>query len=361
MLIEAEQWDRAVVSLYDTILQPDTLPSELAKLNRMLDSDVCHLLGLAPDGEMVTNILTEASYADSVADYANFVDLDPRRNYFDTQPIGAANRCSKLFNERFASRSAFYQDYLRPHGLRYIVGSCLYRSAAQTVFVGFNHGRGRQAFSDAEEAMFGKVCRHLSTVVASQIHTQSLSQAIHSGEQALSSLQQGVMGVNGKGRICYLNRYAEQHVPKSELESGALAEGGALMALVRRVRGDGLPHSALLAPQPPLPKQHVTAFPARPAERALMLWERRAEVVLVFNAGDRRASARPSQLIAWFGLTPAESRLAHELGAGCTVDQYASKYAISVATARTQLRAVLKKTRAPRLQDLIRLLASLPV
>lgn len=209
--------------------------------------------------------------------------------------------------------------------------------------------------------MFGKVCRHLSTVVASQIHTQSLSQAIHSGEQALSSLQQGVMGVSSEGRICYMNRYAEQNLPKTELQSGALVEGGALMALVRRVRADGLPHSARLAlPQAPQ-RQHVTAFPARPAQRPLIVWEQRAEVVLLFNAGDRRATARPSQLIDWFGLTPAESRLAYELGAGCSVDQYAAKYAISVATARTQLRAVLKKTGALRLQDLIRLLAGVPV
>jgi len=47
-------------------------------------------------------------------------------------------------------------------------------------------------------------------------------------------------------------------------------------------------------------------------------------------------------------------------GSGHSIEQYAITYSISVATARTQLRSILKKTGVSRQQELVRLLASLP-
>ncbi|KAF1029535.1 MAG: hypothetical protein GAK40_00466 [Burkholderia plantarii] len=86
----------------------------------------------------------------------------------------------------------------------------------------------------------------------------------------------------------------------------------------------------------------------------------RADLVLLVSPQQRRTVVSAVALKSLFGLTPAEARLAHALARGATVESYAQAAAISVATARTQLRATLAKTGEKRLQDLIRMLATLP-
>lgn len=70
-----------------------------------------------------------------------------------------------------------------------------------------------------------------------------------------------------------------------------------------------------------------------------------------------------SSLEQIFGLTPAEARLALLLVDGKTLDEIAQKLHLSVATVRTQLKAVFEKTHTHRQAELVVLvsrLAALP-
>jgi DNA-binding CsgD family transcriptional regulator len=84
-------------------------------------------------------------------------------------------------------------------------------------------------------------------------------------------------------------------------------------------------------------------------------------VLLIMSSGHERASPAPGQLIVMFDLSPTEARLAHQLSRGVSINEYAENFCVSVATVRTQLRAVLRKTGTSRQQDLIRMLATIPV
>jgi DNA-binding CsgD family transcriptional regulator len=62
-----------------------------------------------------------------------------------------------------------------------------------------------------------------------------------------------------------------------------------------------------------------------------------------------------------FGLTPTESSIANWLAAGRTIAAYAKNRRVSVATARSQLKAVLAKTGLSRQVQLVAALARLPI
>jgi DNA-binding CsgD family transcriptional regulator len=65
-------------------------------------------------------------------------------------------------------------------------------------------------------------------------------------------------------------------------------------------------------------------------------------------------------LMAMFGLTPAEARLAAEIAAGQRLDALAEAHHVTLPTLRTQLRAIYGKTGTSRQSELVRLLAALP-
>lgn len=360
-----ERWDQTIGGLYDAVLQPDLLAAALVTANRAMDSDFCHLLGVTPQGQVSLNIVTEPGYTTAIHDYSNhFVTIDPRRQFVDSQAVGTTYRCSSLFTPTFVDRNEFYQDFLKPHGLRYIIGSCLHRSNKLSVYAAFNHVDGRSEFTDEEHKYFHLLNQHLARVITAIDRVRPISTALSIGEHALDTIRVGVMGVSAQGIVTYVNSEA-----RAELKAfifagdgtGRLADGSICRLLVQQVLDDGMPHGARL-PGHGSTMRVVTAFPA-PRNAATgekdVLDARHTAVVLVLSQPGQR-SPRPSLLMEWFNLSPAEARLANALAAGGSVEHYADTYSISVATARTQLRAILKKTGTDRQQDFTRLIASLP-
>lgn len=81
-------------------------------------------------------------------------------------------------------------------------------------------------------------------------------------------------------------------------------------------------------------------------------------VLRVADSGARRA---PSEIVlrSAFGMTAAEAMLAVALCRGASLSEFAAERGISIHTARTQLRALLSKTRTERQADLVGLLSGL--
>jgi DNA-binding CsgD family transcriptional regulator len=79
----------------------------------------------------------------------------------------------------------------------------------------------------------------------------------------------------------------------------------------------------------------------------------------VADPARRRRAPSAAALRAGFGLTAAEAALAEALCAGAGLAGFAAGRGVSVHTARTQLRALLAKTRTDRQADLVGLLTAL--
>lgn len=86
----------------------------------------------------------------------------------------------------------------------------------------------------------------------------------------------------------------------------------------------------------------------------------RAGVLLRFFDCERKLITAKEALAMAFGLTPAEVRLAVELGQDHSIDHIAEKFAVSSQTARVQLKSVLRKTGTHKQSELVALMANLP-
>ena len=84
------------------------------------------------------------------------------------------------------------------------------------------------------------------------------------------------------------------------------------------------------------------------------------QTLMVVSCLERKAAPLPELLHGLFDLSPAEARLVGELATGLTLRDITGVRNISMATLRTQVRAVLAKTGVRRLADLSRLLAQIP-
>jgi DNA-binding CsgD family transcriptional regulator len=82
--------------------------------------------------------------------------------------------------------------------------------------------------------------------------------------------------------------------------------------------------------------------------------------VLIANRGARRA-AQQNDIMNVYGVTRAEARLVSSLVDGLTLDEYAQKFSVSIATARTQLKSVFSKTGEHRQSALVRHVLSNPI
>lgn len=81
-------------------------------------------------------------------------------------------------------------------------------------------------------------------------------------------------------------------------------------------------------------------------------------VLRVADTAARRAPS-PAVLRSAYGMTQAEALLAVALCRGASLGDFAAERGISIHTARTQLRALLSKTRTERQADLVGLLSGL--
>jgi DNA-binding CsgD family transcriptional regulator len=92
-----------------------------------------------------------------------------------------------------------------------------------------------------------------------------------------------------------------------------------------------------------------------PLHTGLAVNGRRFAMVVVVDPV--RHSPSENDLAEFFGLSPAEARLAAALLTGKSVADIAANYDIRITTARTQLGAILRKVGAKRQSDLIRILS----
>jgi DNA-binding CsgD family transcriptional regulator len=84
-------------------------------------------------------------------------------------------------------------------------------------------------------------------------------------------------------------------------------------------------------------------------------------VVAVFVTDPEDAPALDAQLLRdWYGLTPAEARLAALLASGLSLHEIVERLGIAANTARTHLKSIFAKTDTRRQGELIRLLLSSP-
>lgn len=363
--LQLEQLSPLIAELYASIATPAALPLALRQLERLLDVDLVHLMINSNDQRhTLFQVYTNGAFLPAAESYRqHYSVLDPRKSILKQKPVGESYRCADYFDETFVSRDAFFQEWLIPHGGRYVGGGCVMRNQQQNAHLAFHHFLGRKPLDQDKMCVIKLLLPHVVQMLQLREQTQALRERAAIGLHALEHLQYGVAGLGEEGELRYANRQAEALLPQlaDDVRPSGLQRDSQLYRLLQQCRLLG---NAVSYRQPQASGAlHCLLLPV---SRSVMWlpetdWEScHTRYLLILNHTRQHRLAPASQLRELFGLSPAEARLAHALGSGQTVEHYAAANCVSVNTVRTQLRQVLEKTGEGRQPDLIRMLMLIP-
>lgn len=360
--------------LYESVINPSLLTPTVSALSEWLQVDAAHFIGWDTTRFVPrVAVLNDGSLDQVDPDYVQrYSQIDPRRARMATMPLGQLARCDQFFDERFVSRNEFFQDFLLPRGRRYTMGAQLYRDSRFDFYITFYHQVGRDSFDERQMRQAQALVPHLQRVARMLVQHDAALAASEWAQSALDAQDQGVLLLDDTGEVLSANRRAEAVlrqgrwlvVQQRRLRAAAGLQTD-LPALLQRVLQSGVPESAVLRRPPGLgdadPWCAVTVSrPGCEHAHAVREMHPRAALLVYLTVPEAQRHATALQLMQMFGLTQAEARLAHALVQGSTVDEYAEAQGLAMPTVRSQVRAVLDKTRTTRQQDLVRLLSAIP-
>jgi DNA-binding CsgD family transcriptional regulator len=257
-------------------------------------------------------------------------------------------------------RNAFYQELLAPHGLRWFAvvkvgdgddvwGLSIQRSIEQG------------PFQQSEIARLAMLSRQLDG--AAEFARAFGFARIEAALDAFEASGSPVVVVDRLGETVRVNRSAERLLgPELQIVRRRVVSSShdATAALDRALHAlIWVGKSGAFHPPVVLPRREgrpILAYPTRLPAIAAGAFSP-GQACIVFVDLDARPTTLASDLIAAFGLTPAEARLAGKLLSEESLEAAADSLGIARETARNQLKGVFQKTNTHRQGQLAGLLA----
>ena len=186
--------------------------------------------------------------------------------------------------------------------------------------------------------------------------------------RALDQLAAAVIVADSDGRVIEMNRAAERVLQRGD---GLMIRNGKLGALdaFDRARLEAFITAAAAEQKTAaaIGRMHIRRHDCHPPYiltvaplgADLAVYGRPLAMIVLGDPDERSPSER--DLAEFFGLSPAESRLAVALLGGKRLSEVSRDFGVQITTLRTQLSSVLRKTGTTRQVDLIRLLSTLPL
>jgi len=296
----------------------------------------------------------------------HFSSLDPFANLL-AQGAPGWTRLTQSLPAPMLRHDEWYNDFVMMSGIGDVVGARLASVGSHTAFFGIHEGIGQNQIGPSGGPPLDRVLARLSKAADVQLRLQSLGWSSAVAGHALDQLSTGVIVAEGSGRVVEMNGLAEQILRRGD---GLAVENGKLRALrVFEAARLSASIAAATANQVGVSTSSRILIGRRAGRRSYILTVTPLDVrfgfhddpvalILVVDPDER--SPKANELAEYFGLSPAESRLAAHLVSGKRLAGISSTTGLAVSTLRTQLRSVLKKVGVERQADLLRVLASLP-
>jgi DNA-binding CsgD family transcriptional regulator len=368
-----ERYLAAVDKLYAAALDPGAWTAALDAVSRLLDSWSSHYFLWDPAASTTAfSVISEHIPAkDEQAYIDHYGAIDPRRQLLAERNDGKWMLCHEHFDERYVSKSEFYQDFLIPAGGRYVAGLQLAQAHGLAAVLGIMRAPGSRPYGQDERRWLERLRPELQR--ASRFHLELHRLRLHGSllQQTLDAVDRAVLVADATGSVLLANRAGEAWLAENGVvvsRSGRLGSPRpAFDEKLRRLLSDATRGrngariggaSAIYRTGESNPHQ-LLVLPLRPDARLAETWQRPLALLIVVdpNAG---ASVGLDKLQALFGLTLAEARVAAALAEGRSLKEFAQSSDLSEHTAKAQLKAALEKTGTRRQAQLVRAVLSLP-
>jgi len=289
---------------------------------------------------------------------------------------GAWIETQKCHDEEFVATNFFYQEFLIPHGVRWISGSKVYEDESLMVLFTALRGVRERPFDAGEQQILSRAAHHVGNAIRSFRHVRTIQSQATVAAAILDVLPYPTLLIDEMQNIRFANVAARKALT---LAACVIDRGGLLgfgsprdeRPFAEAVRSLHL-HQLAIAPQDISSKRAFVrlhrAIDGAPIAVHLIA-VRRQETMGAFGSDsvalaiihDPSASTDPDpfMLALAFSLTPAEARVVARLALGKSAAEIAVEAGVSITTVRSQIKAALQKTGARRQPDLVRMSSAL--
>lgn len=346
-----------IAKLYEAAVEPDGLESLSLIIRRILEIDSAGFW-LIRDGSVVEIANTPDIRASEPAYLARYHALDPWTDH-DPSRFGVVTLASERFPESELFATEFFRDFACQYGMIRPMGVTINLQDGLLATVAANRVAPGNLLDERDKAKMQALVVHLAAALRLRLRFTTLRAVATIREEALDALSFPLIICDGEGVVAFANREAcalagkagpfhvsdgrvgVRHARDRDRFRGALArasrgEGGGVRL------GDEADEPVVLTVTPAPPR--LSGAPNR-----------------VLLSLPQSRSADPQRWLSdAFRLTPAQAELCRALAAGQTFEEAALAKGVKISTMRSHFKAVLTKTGAQNLRDLLRMMASQP-
>ncbi len=307
--------------------------------------------------------------------FRSYNAVDPRIAPTLAKPPGEWMHCHELFDETYVAGSSFYQDFLIPHGGRYVSATRLIDNDEVGFIFALMRGHGSQPLGQHEFAQLERFRHHMKEALENLLHLRETYAELGMARELLGQFRYPMLLVNETRGIWHRNPAAGDLLARGDVISAqkeflicqdkasdhALTE--AIYALQLSSAPEG-PHSGKKAiPLKTADGRPYLAFVSavRPAQTMGAFGHTALALVVLHDPASSRESIDPFILAECFDLTPAEARVAVQIAAGASAKEIAQNQSVALPTVRTHIQRIMQKAGVDRQADLIRVLMALPI
>jgi DNA-binding CsgD family transcriptional regulator len=369
--LDDESLTGLVGAIYEAAFEPERWRVTLPKLVAALDGDQ-GFLGFTSSlrGRTFTTVSHEMDDAMLRHWQQDFAGFDPWYDRSGALGAGTVVQGLEVLPWDELRRVEVHAALFHPAGIDDLICASVANHGRSFDFVTVHRSLRRGPFEEAEVRAMRFLAPHL--VRAAQVHDKLafLSEAHDATEALLDRLPYGVLWLDASGRPLRTNREARRILASSDglgARAGAIqashpeaqkrlaAAIAAVAAPIRRKGGGDL----LSVPRPSAARAYqllLIPVPAPSRERVFGSSAPRVSSLLVVSDPEAAPEPAAATLRRLFGLTPAIARLAAALASGRTLAEYAEGAAVTMGTARYQLKELFARTGTNRQAELVRLL-----
>jgi DNA-binding CsgD family transcriptional regulator len=364
-----ELTDKLLDRIYDAVTEQDLWRSVLTEIADLTNSQGGILFGQSFGARKV------------YFDYNGRLDKDCNRAYeerhmqnawseaMETQPVGRVVFSDETVPLASLRPTLFFDEVLRPQDIAH---NAMIALAARDDFrAAFNICRStRQGpFGDDERSLFERLVPHLRRSIQLGFRIDGYRALQHAAFNVLDRLSVGVILLDRRARIVYLNAPARSfgsdggalHLRNSHVSTWSPPHSQRLGELIRAALG-GAPAGSMSVPRSSdgqLLTILVSSVRGRDIGRFGDFGMRDAAVLLFIVDPVNRAGIPMSWIMDGYGLTQAEAKVALAASSGLSIPETASRLGLSPNTIKTHLRRIFAKTGTNRQTELARLMASI--
>ena len=305
--------------------------------------------------------------ADAFRDYAeHFAAVNPRIPAIAGVPEGAFFCDYDFYSEREISNSEFYQDFLAPQQLKYLLSSVLVHDDRRLGVIAIHRSSQSGHAKDREADMLRTLTPHLQRALQLTARLGAAERMTSNLCEAMGNLALAVVLFDPRGRVSFVNEAAlrvlhvggtlelrdrelharnpeDDRVLREAVHAAARGWAGRATVAVRDTLADQ-PHVVTLCPLPSIEARYgLFAGASEPTYAAMAVL-----------GGSPSAITAASVLQRGYGLTRAEAKLATSLADGTSLRQYAEAKHVSFHTARAHLAHLRAKLDCRTQGDVIR-------